>query len=58
MTLDTWADSIVRPLMEKQTLLALYFIFFVTVSVFVLMNLITAVIVRESAGSACSSFPS
>jgi len=48
MTLDTWADSIVRPLMEKQTLLALYFIFFVTVSVFVLMNLITAVIVENA----------
>jgi Ca2+-binding EF-hand superfamily protein len=48
MTLDTWADSIVRPLMEKQPYLCLYFIFFITVSVFVLMNLITAVIVENA----------
>merc|ERR1719191_1647317 len=48
MTLDTWADAIVRPLMKKQPHLCLYFIFFVTVSVFVLMNLITAVIVENA----------
>jgi Ca2+-binding EF-hand superfamily protein len=48
MTLDTWADSVVRPLMEKQPYLCLYFIFFITVSVFVLMNLITAVIVENA----------
>jgi Ca2+-binding EF-hand superfamily protein len=48
MTLDTWADAIVRPLMVKQPYLCLYFIFFITVSVFVLMNLITAVIVENA----------
>jgi len=48
MTLDTWADSVVRPLMNEQTWLAIYFIFFITVSVFVLMNLITAVIVENA----------
>jgi Ca2+-binding EF-hand superfamily protein len=48
MTLDTWADAIVRPLMKKQPHLCLYFIFFITVSVFVLMNLITAVIVENA----------
>merc|ERR1719335_1520595 len=48
MTLDTWADLIARPIMKTQPELGLFFVFFVTVGVFVVMNLITAVIVENA----------
>lgn len=48
MTLDTWADLIARPMMETHPELGLFFVFFVTVAVFVVMNLITAVIVENA----------
>jgi len=48
MCLDTWADAIVRPLMDDLPLVALFFIIFITVTVFVLMNLITAVVVENA----------
>lgn len=48
MTLDTWADLIARPIMKVNPDLGLFFVFFVTVAVFVVMNLITAVIVENA----------
>jgi hypothetical protein len=45
MTLDTYCDTVVRPMMQKQPWLALFFIFFVMLAVFVFWNLITAIIV-------------
>jgi Ca2+-binding EF-hand superfamily protein len=48
MTLDTWADLIARPMMATHPELGLFFVFFVTVAVFVVMNLITAVIVENA----------
>lgn len=48
MTLDTWADLIARPIMKTQPGLGLFFVFFVTVAVFVVMNLVTAVIVENA----------
>eukprot|EP00746_Dinoflagellata_sp_MGD_P164523 gnl/MRDRNA2_/MRDRNA2_93190_c0_seq1.p1 gnl/MRDRNA2_/MRDRNA2_93190_c0~~gnl/MRDRNA2_/MRDRNA2_93190_c0_seq1.p1 ORF type:complete len:590 (-),score=132.71 gnl/MRDRNA2_/MRDRNA2_93190_c0_seq1:38-1807(-) len=48
MTLDTWADLIARPMMKTHPGLGLFFVFFVTVAVFVVMNLITAVIVENA----------
>jgi Ca2+-binding EF-hand superfamily protein len=48
MTLDTWADLIARPIMATNPMLGLFFVFFVTVAVFVVMNLITAVIVENA----------
>jgi Ca2+-binding EF-hand superfamily protein len=48
MTLDTWADLIARPIMKESPELGLFFVFFVTVAVFVVMNLITAVIVENA----------
>jgi len=53
MTLDTWAFHIVRPLMQKARspdsfLISVFFVFFITLAVFVLMNLITAVIVENA----------
>lgn len=50
MTLDSWT-SICRPLMAEQAWIAAFFIFFISVSVFLLMNLITAVIVENAFAS-------
>lgn len=47
MTLDSWT-SIVRPLMKVQPAILLFFIFFISIAVFVLMNLVTAVIVEHA----------
>lgn len=47
MTLDSWT-GFARPLMEKQVWVALFFIFFIAVAVFVMLNLVTAVIVENS----------
>jgi len=48
LTLDTWAYTIARPVMEKDWNMCLFFITFITVSVFVFWNLITAVIVGSA----------
>eukprot|EP00928_Gymnodinium_smaydae_P065844 TRINITY_DN48935_c0_g1_i1.p1 TRINITY_DN48935_c0_g1~~TRINITY_DN48935_c0_g1_i1.p1 ORF type:complete len:558 (+),score=150.63 TRINITY_DN48935_c0_g1_i1:118-1791(+) len=46
ITLDTWADTIARPLMEKEPfLMAIYVLSFIGIGVFVFWNLITAVVV-------------
>lgn len=47
MTLDSWS-SIMRPLMKVQVWAVFFFILFITVSVFLMMNLITSVIVTET----------
>merc|ERR1719203_497471 len=47
MTLDSWT-SIMRPLMSRQPLVVLFFIIFISIAEFVLMNLITAVIVEHA----------
>lgn len=47
MTLDSWT-SIVRPLMAVKVWAVFFFILFITVSVFLMMNLITSVIVTET----------
>merc|ERR1719183_2186225 len=47
MTLDSWT-SIVRPLMRVHVWAVFFFIIFITVSVFLMMNLITSVIVGET----------
>merc|ERR1719183_1492894 len=47
MTLDSWT-SMVRPLMKVHTWAMLFFIVFITISVFLLMNLITSVIVTQA----------
>jgi len=48
MTLDTYSDSVIRPLMVEKAWLGLFFVFFITVGVFIVMNLITAVIVDNA----------
>jgi len=47
MTLDSWSD-IMRPLMAVHAWCVIFFIVFITVSVFLLMNLITSVIVTQA----------
>jgi len=47
MTLDSWSD-IMRPLMAVHVWVVIFFIVFITVSVFLLMNLITSVIVTQA----------
>lgn len=48
MTLDTWADMIARPLMPKLPFVSLFCVFFIFIAVFILMNLVTAVIVENA----------
>jgi len=43
-----YCGSVVRPIMKKQAWLALFFIFYIMVAVFVFWNLITAVIVENA----------
>ena len=47
MTLDSWT-GFARPLMEKAVWTAFFLIFFIFVAVFVMMNLVTAVIVENA----------
>jgi voltage-gated sodium channel len=47
MTLDSWT-GIMRPLMKKEAWVCWYFIIFITVGTFVLMNLIIAVVVENA----------
>lgn len=48
MTMDAWAEDVVRPLMEKQWNICLFFVFYMFIAVFVFWNLITAVIVENA----------
>lgn len=48
ITMDTYCDLIIRPMMEVQPWLALFFVFFITVGVFIVMNLVTAIIVENA----------
>lgn len=47
MTLDSWSD-IMRPMLAVQGWVVLFFVGFITVACFLLMNLITSVIVHEA----------
>merc|ERR1711972_701904 len=48
MTLDTWADTIARPVMEEQFGLCIFFIIYNGLAVFVFWNLITAIVVESA----------
>jgi len=50
MTLDSWS-AMVRELMEIQSWVVLFFILFISIAVFVLMNLVTAIIVEHAFAS-------
>jgi voltage-gated sodium channel len=54
MTLDAWADTILRPLMEKHPYAWLFFVPFVLISAFVALNLFIGVVVSaiEAEGDA------
>jgi hypothetical protein len=45
ITMDSYCDFVIRPMMDIQAWVALFFVFFITVGVFIVMNLITAIIV-------------
>jgi len=47
MTLDSWS-AMIRPLMKVHWWVVLFFILFISVAVFVLMNLVTAIIVEHA----------
>lgn len=47
MTLDSWS-AIVRDLMKVQSWVVIFFIVFISIAVFVLMNLVTAIIVEHA----------
>jgi len=47
MTLDSWTQ-VARPIVHERSYLAGYFVFFISIAVFVLSNLITAVIVENA----------
>jgi voltage-gated sodium channel len=45
MTLESWSDGIARPVMEKFPYAWIFFIFFILIATFVIVNLVIAVIV-------------
>jgi voltage-gated sodium channel len=45
MTLESWSMGIVRPIMEVYPLAWIYFIFFILISTFIMVNLIVAIVV-------------
>lgn len=48
MTMDTYCDLVIRPMVKVEPWLAIFFIVFVTVGVFIVMNLVTAIIVENA----------
>jgi hypothetical protein len=48
ITMDTYCDSIIRPMMERQPWLGVFFVLFVVLGVFIVMNLVTAIIVDNA----------
>jgi hypothetical protein len=48
ITLDTYCDDVIRPMMQVEPWLAFFFVFFITVGVFIVMNLVTAIIVENA----------
>ena len=54
MTLESWSDGIARPVMEKFPYAWIFFIFFILIATFVIVNLFIAVIV-DSITSGSSS---
>lgn len=51
MTVDSWT-GVMRPMMDVQPMVVVFFVFFISVSVFILTNLIIAVIVENAFDSA------
>ena len=49
MTLESWSEGIARPIMEKFPFAWVFFIFFILISTFVVVNLFIAVIVDSFA---------
>jgi hypothetical protein len=45
ITMDTYCDDIIRPVAKEKPALAVFFVLFIAVGVFVVMNLVTAIIV-------------
>eukprot|EP00747_Dinoflagellata_sp_TGD_P183072 gnl/TRDRNA2_/TRDRNA2_37737_c0_seq1.p1 gnl/TRDRNA2_/TRDRNA2_37737_c0~~gnl/TRDRNA2_/TRDRNA2_37737_c0_seq1.p1 ORF type:complete len:565 (+),score=133.43 gnl/TRDRNA2_/TRDRNA2_37737_c0_seq1:111-1805(+) len=48
MTMDKWADTVARPIMSCNFGLAFFFVGFVSLGVFVVLNLVTAIIVENA----------
>ncbi|CEM30911.1 unnamed protein product [Vitrella brassicaformis CCMP3155] len=48
LTLDGWSNDISRPVMEKDPLFSLFFIFFLMVTTFGLLNIVVGVIVENT----------
>jgi voltage-gated sodium channel len=52
MTLDGWSDYIVRHIVHKQPYMAVFFVFFLFLTTYGLMNIIVGVIVENTLGAA------
>jgi hypothetical protein len=52
LTLDSWCDHIARHIIHKQPYMAVFFVFFLFVTTFGLMNIIVGVIVENTLGAA------
>jgi len=48
ITMDTYCDLVIRPIMRVEPMMAMFFVFFITVGVFIVMNLVTAIIVENA----------
>jgi len=55
LTLDSWADYIVRHIVHRQPWMAAFFIFFLFMTTFGLMNIIVGVIVENTLGAASTT---
>lgn len=48
ITLDTYFTEVIRPITDVQPYLAIFFVLFIAIGVFVVLNLITAIIVQNA----------
>lgn len=55
LTLDSWSSGVVRHVVTNQPEMVIFFIFFLMVTVFGVMNLVVAVIVQQTVASAASN---
>jgi len=54
LTLDNWCDAVVRPVAEKQPIIGIFFVFYIFVAAFGMINVVIGIIVENTLNCARS----